>query len=331
MKKSKNILSVVMIVVMLIASANALIASAESEILCSGIWNYTVENDEEPLAIELANIHYNHNNTPASGSCNENISWYYDGTGTLTISGNGAMPKYHKGNNAPWNDFASKVATVEFTEGITSIDGFYNCKTLNTVILPESIKHLESCAFCWDYTDDTDIIYKGMPEQWSNITFGKHSSADSMPCSCYDMNGLVHIDNKDFKMDSLDVIIDGPTNVELGETTYVYADILQKADGEYPTNYFLPVDTYLEWFAWDECFVSDVYDDCACAMTAQLNGTDTVYVSLVDSLGCTIYNENEEPLEVSLEFTCNAGIFDYIRYFFRTLIELFFSSFSFDF
>ena len=115
-----------MIVVMLIASANALIVSAESEILCSVIWNYTVENNEEPFAIELANIHYNHNNTPASGSCNENISWYYDGTGTLTISGNGAMPKYHKGNNAPWNDFASKVATVEFTEGITSIDGFYN-------------------------------------------------------------------------------------------------------------------------------------------------------------------------------------------------------------
>ena len=39
----------------------------------------------------------------ASGACGENLTWTLDGSGVLTISGEGKMKSYHEG--APWSDF----------------------------------------------------------------------------------------------------------------------------------------------------------------------------------------------------------------------------------
>ncbi len=65
-------------------------------------------------------------------SCGDNASWSYDSlTGTLTISGTGAVDGYEKftaingkpGRTpaAPWKQYADNIRTIVIEEGITSI------------------------------------------------------------------------------------------------------------------------------------------------------------------------------------------------------------------
>lgn len=278
------------------------------------------DNNGNPFVIDMANIHYNHDNTPVSGSCSENISWYYNGIGTLTISGNGAMPKYHKGENAPWNEFASAVATLRIEEGITQIDGFYNCTNIDTVILPESLEYVESCAFCWDINNDVSVTYGGMPEDWSDIKFGTH---ESDACSCYCIDGAVYIDNENFSIDTISLSADS-TTVRYGETVTVVADVPTSED---ESIYFLPVGTDLYWYGNYEGFFSRmIYIDNEywCDMTSEFSGTTELTVRLEN-----IYNDDVESIEATIELTSKADFFDRLIYIFRILFHKILSFFSF--
>jgi len=278
------------------------------------------DNNGNPFVIEMANIHCNHNNTPVSGSCGDNINWYYNGIGTLTISGNGAIPKYHKGENAPWNEFASAVATLRVEEGITQIDGFYNCTNIDTVILPESLEYVESCAFCWDINNDVSVTYGGMPEDWSDIKFGTH---ESDACSCYCIDGAVHIDNENFSIDSISLSADS-TTVRYGETVTVVADVPTSED---ESIYFLPVGTDLYWYGNYEGFFSRmIYIDNEywCDMTSEFSGTTELTVRLEN-----IYNDDVESIEATIELTSKADFFDRLIYFVRILFHKILSFFNF--
>ena len=298
-------------------------------------WNEILSEDNDNFyyyddysEFDNVDIHYNAQQT-VQGYCNSNISWQYDGMGALTIIGSGEMPSYPQGKNAPWNELAYAIKTLEIEEGITKIDGFYNCSSLETIILPESLKCFESCAFCWDYDDNKEIVYKGMPEQWSDIEFGTHESDG---CFCYNIDGIVYIDNKDFVIDSLDIIVDGSTTVKYGETAYLYADIPYKNDGVYPTNYFLPVGTQLSWYGEADGYFdgySNNGEKYCLAMTSEASGTTTITVCLEYEDGWTIYNDNGDPIEASIELTSKAGIFELIAYFFRSIFEMILSLFMF--
>ena len=275
---------------------------------------------EGDYAVDNAYKYYNYTLETPSGSCGTNATWYYDGIDTLTISGTGAMASYPEGENAPWNDFAYDIETLIIEEGITSIGGFYKLGNIETIVLPESLEYIESCAFCWDYDDTKEIIYKGLPEQWENIYFGTH---DSDGCFCYDIDGAIYIDNENFVIDSINLSA-ATTTVKYGETVSVFADVPTSDNG---WNYFLPVGTHLCWYGSDDgFFISSIYTDFEyyCDMTSENDGTTTIAVCLEDKDGWTIYNDDGEPIEASITLTSKVGIIELISYFFREMFNILF-------
>ena len=230
------------------------------------------------------------------------------------------MASYPEGKNAPWNDLAYDIETLIIEEGITSIDGFYKLGNIETIVLPESLEYIESCAFCWDWDETKEIIYKGMPEQWENVYFGTH---DSDGCFCYNIDGIIYIDNENFKIDSLDVYVEGSTTVKYGETAYVYADIPSAA--AYNLNFFLPIGTQLSWYTSDDGYFN-VYGESICGlyMASENDGTATFTVCLEDKDGWTIYNDDGEPIEASITLTSKVGVIELISYFFRELFNILF-------
>ena len=90
----------------------------------------------------------------SSGQCGDDIRWTLDASGTLTISGTGAMYNYDYiggSNPAPWcvDGLRSRVRTVVVKKGITELgyDVFAECSELQKVTLPSGLTRIGSCAF----------------------------------------------------------------------------------------------------------------------------------------------------------------------------------------
>lgn len=88
-----------------------------------------------------------------SGDCgatgNESaVKWSFDKTsGTLTISGTGAMADYTvngTGDDRPWKDYAESITKVQISEGVTSLgkSAFQNLTALKETNIPASITKL---------------------------------------------------------------------------------------------------------------------------------------------------------------------------------------------
>ncbi len=90
-----------------------------------------------------------------SGSIGSNITWEYDGEGTLTLSGSGKMAEVGA-YSQPWADYTEDITRVVVGEGITSIadDLFAYHYGLSSVSLPESLTDIGMNAFagCWKLT-----------------------------------------------------------------------------------------------------------------------------------------------------------------------------------
>ena len=82
-----------------------------------------------------------------SGTCGENLTWKFDeSSGTLTISGSGAMKDFNM-YSAPW--YGLDIRTVKFSGNITSIGDFAfgGCENLKDITLPDSVKSIGSYSF----------------------------------------------------------------------------------------------------------------------------------------------------------------------------------------
>ncbi|MBR2279101.1 MAG: leucine-rich repeat domain-containing protein [Eubacterium sp.] len=80
-----------------------------------------------------------------SGQCGENATYTFDSkTGTLTISGTGAIDSY-----AFFSD--SDVENIIINEGITEIGStaFYNFSKLNSVFIPKTVESISENPFYW--------------------------------------------------------------------------------------------------------------------------------------------------------------------------------------
>ncbi len=77
----------------------------------------------------------------------ENVSWSY-GSGTLTISGSGAMADY-PGTSAPWKSWNAEIITVVIEDGVTSIGqcAFDNCTALASVDIGADVASIGDEAF----------------------------------------------------------------------------------------------------------------------------------------------------------------------------------------
>ena len=91
----------------------------------------------------------------ASGSCGENVTWFYS-DGTLTIQGTGKMEDYYDprggifgGRDTPWKAFQEQIHTITIGDGVTRIGNraFNTCTSLTSVTIPESVTAIGPSAF----------------------------------------------------------------------------------------------------------------------------------------------------------------------------------------
>ena len=107
-------------------------------------------------------------NAESSGLCGVNVQWHLDDSGTLTISGSGAMDSF-VGKEAPWGKTiktviiedgvtnigdeafsgCSSVTSASIADSVTSIgsEAFAYCSGLKTITIPNSVKTIQSSAF----------------------------------------------------------------------------------------------------------------------------------------------------------------------------------------
>ena len=137
---------------------------------------------------------------PTSGTCGENLTWTLDTTGTLTISGTGAMEDFVY-YDVRWNGSYSSVKAVviesgvttigncafmHFTsltsvtipESVTSIGGsvFYDCPSLTSITIPESVISIGNFAF----DSCTSLTGINIPESVTSIGENAFSNCSSL-------------------------------------------------------------------------------------------------------------------------------------------------------
>ena len=91
-------------------------------------------------------ITYNLIVNPATGSCGNNLTWSYDGSGVLTISGSGDM--VFNASYAPWNKFATNITSVSLPEGLTTIADYAFANTnIQQLHIPTTVYYIGTYAF----------------------------------------------------------------------------------------------------------------------------------------------------------------------------------------
>ena len=84
-----------------------------------------------------------------SGTCGENLTWTFgESTGTLTISGTGAMYDYEY-NDCPWEDYKYEITSLVIDDGVTTIGqyAFYECASLTSVTITNGVTEIGDCTF----------------------------------------------------------------------------------------------------------------------------------------------------------------------------------------
>ncbi len=84
----------------------------------------------------------------SSGTCGDDLTWTLDDTGTLTISGTGAMKNYDA-MATPWYRNRTSIKTVILNTGVTRIgnNAFEDCSELTNVTIPEGVTSISVYAF----------------------------------------------------------------------------------------------------------------------------------------------------------------------------------------
>lgn len=84
-----------------------------------------------------------------SGKCGPSAYWSFDSsTGTLTISGSGAMEDYEYGNDYPWMDYRDSIQTIVIGDQITQIGRYAFTRTAcSTIKFGKNVRSIGERAF----------------------------------------------------------------------------------------------------------------------------------------------------------------------------------------
>lgn len=93
-------------------------------------------------------------NAATSGTCGDNLTWTLDDSGTLTISGSGAMTDWIGTVSVPWNNYKNgnlNIKNVVIGNDVTTIgsSAFEMCKNIETVQFGESVETIREYAFAF--------------------------------------------------------------------------------------------------------------------------------------------------------------------------------------
>lgn len=132
-----------------------------------------------------------------SGNCGatgSDVNWNFDtATGTLTISGNGAMADYTvdgTGDDRPWKVYAESITKVQISEGVTSLgkSAFQNLTALRETNIPASITKLGDHIYRGDVSLTTVNWAKGFMAPTITDTDSNTSTYSGMyvPTSMFD-------------------------------------------------------------------------------------------------------------------------------------------------
>ena len=114
------------------------------------------------------------NKIVAQGPLEGGLSWKLTNAGTLTISGNGAMPDYSSVGDQPWS--GKKIRKVVIQNGVTSIGScaFWKCELLS-VEIPSSVQNIGNSAF-----RESDIISVKIPSSVKTISDSAFQQCQSL-------------------------------------------------------------------------------------------------------------------------------------------------------
>lgn len=132
-----------------------------------------------------------------SGNCGatgSDVKWNFDtATGTLTISGTGAMADYTvngTGDDRPWKDYAESITKVQISEGVTSLgkSAFQNLSALKETNIPASITQLGDHIYRGDASLTTVNWAEGFtaPTITDTDSNGSTYSGTYVPTSMFD-------------------------------------------------------------------------------------------------------------------------------------------------
>lgn len=111
---------------------------------------------EKGISVQAITIQ---DSTSASGTCGTNLRWTLNSSGTLTISGSGAMTNWTSSTSMPWYSVRGSIKSVVIQSGVTTIgnDAFYNCSFIKSVTIPGSVTSIGEYAFsgCYQLTSVT--------------------------------------------------------------------------------------------------------------------------------------------------------------------------------
>lgn len=166
------------------------------------------------------------------GTLNGKLIWKLTKAGTLTISGNGAMPDFSELTERPWNDHLDKILKIVIEDGVTNIgnNAFYNGNALS-VTIPNSVKTIGNNAF-----RESQIISITIPnsvETIGNDAFRKCPNLSSVNIS----NSLKTIGERSFYGCRELTSINLPASIEsVGAGTFMGCDNMKSAIFAYSDN-----------------------------------------------------------------------------------------------
>ncbi len=157
-----------------------------------------------------------------SGTCGTNLTWTFDTeSGTLTISGTGAMTNYtysYGKPTTPWQNYLSSIKTVIIEDGVTSIGGmaFCACSSLTSVTIPNSVTSIAGGAF-YDCSSLTSVTIPNSVTSIAGSAFQNCSSLTSVTIP----NSVTSIGNQAFEYCSSLTSVTIPNSVtSIGDWTF---------------------------------------------------------------------------------------------------------------
>ncbi|MDO4649993.1 MAG: fibronectin type III domain-containing protein [Eubacteriales bacterium] len=85
-----------------------------------------------------------------SGTCGEYLNWTLTESGTLRITGQGAMIDWESADDVVWKENSESVSSIIIEKGVTSIGSwaFFDCKNVKSVSIPDSVTRIGEHSFC---------------------------------------------------------------------------------------------------------------------------------------------------------------------------------------